>query len=148
MVDDSRGYWEYTVTGFAVGNDVSLTPVQHQSIADTGSTILFLQPQVVEAYYAQVNGAQNDPSQNGFVFPCNSELPDLTFQLSVGFTVTLPGQFVNRGLSSTGSGSCYGGIQVSVRNDISFWGDVFFKSHFVVFDSSSPPSIGFAKQAT
>ena len=148
MVDNSRGYWEYTVTGFAVGDDSPPTLVQHQSIADTGTTLMLLQPPVVDAYYAQVSGAQNDPSEGGFVFPCDSQLPDITFLLSTGITVTVPGEFMNRGLSLTGSGLCYGGIQGSSRNDLSVWGDVFFKSQFVVFDWSNPPSIGFAEQAT
>lgn len=136
------------MTGFAVGNDSAPTSVHHQSVADTGSTIFLLQPQVVEAYYAQVSDARNDPSQDGYVFPCQNQLPDITFLLSTGITVTIPGEFMNRGLSETGSGSCYGGIQESGRDDISIWGDVFFRSHFVVFDYGNPASIGFAKQAT
>jgi aspergillopepsin I len=150
-VNSSRGYWEYTMTGFAVGNATSPTPAQFQSIADTGTTLMLLPSAVVDAYYAQVSAAQSLASEGGFVFPCDSQLPDLTVLMSTqngggGATATIPGEFMNRSVSATGSGLCFGGIQQG-SDDLSIWGDVFLKSQFVVFDGSDPPRIGFAPQA-
>jgi hypothetical protein len=117
-----------------------------QSIADTGTTLLLLPPDVARAYYANVTGAMNNMTEGGYVFPCNSLLPDLTVEMVGGVKATIPGTFMNRSLSMTkGSTSCYGGIQQG-SNTLSIWGDVFLKSQFAVFDGRTPPRIGFARQ--
>ena len=54
---------------------------------------------------------------------------------------------MDRGLSLTGSGKCYGGIQNGAPN-LSIWGDVFLKSQYVVFDGTvGSERIGFSRQA-
>lgn len=144
-INTTRGYWEYTTTGYSIG-DGPLTKTSFQSIADTGTTLLLLPPDIARAYYASVKGATMNATEGGYVFPCNSLLPDLTVELTGGVKATVPGTFMNRSLSMTkGSESCYGGIQQG-SNTLSIWGDVFLKSQFAVFDGSNPPRIGFAKQ--
>ncbi|QDS74997.1 hypothetical protein FKW77_005524 [Venturia effusa] len=144
-INTTRGYWEYTTTGYSVG-DGPMTKTSFQSIADTGTTLLLLPPDITRAYYANVKGANLNVTEGGYVFPCNSLLPDLTVELTGGVKATVPGTFMNRSLSMTkGSTSCYGGIQQG-SNTLSIWGDVFLKSQFAVFDGRSPPRIGFAKQ--
>jgi aspergillopepsin I len=145
-VNTTRGYWEYTATGYGIGNG-SITPLTFQSIADTGTTLMLLPPAAAADYYSQVRGAFNNQSEGGYVFPCDSALPDLTVQMVGGISTVVPGHFVNRSRSQTpGSSSCYGGIQIGSPN-LSIWGDVFLKSQFAVFDGRDPPRIGFAKQA-
>lgn len=123
-----------------------MTKTSFQSIADTGTTLLLLPPDITHAYYANVTGATMNATEGGYVFPCNSLLPDLTVELTGGVKATVPGTFMNRSLSMTkGSTSCYGGIQQG-SNTLSIWGDVFLKSQFAVFDGRTPPRIGFAKQ--
>jgi hypothetical protein len=109
---------------------------------------MLLPPAAAADYYSQVRGALNNQSEGGYVFPCDSVLPDLTVQMVGGISAVVPGHFVNRSRSQTpGSPSCYGGIQVGSPT-LSIWGDVFLKSQFAVFDGRDPPRIGFAKQAT
>lgn len=123
-----------------------MTKTSFQSIADTGTTLLLLPPDITRTYYANVTGATMNATEGGYVFPCNSLLPDLTVELTGGVKATVPGTFMNRSLSMTkGSTSCYGGIQQG-SNSLSIWGDVFLKSQFAVFDGRTPPRIGFAKQ--
>lgn len=150
-VNSSRGYWEFTMTGYAVGNATTTIPADFQAIADTGTTLMLLPPAIVDAYYVQVPNSQDSSSEGGFVFPCDTILPDLTVTMGGGngdgsATATIPGELMNRSLSTTGSGLCYGGIQ-QTSDGFSIWGDVFLKSQFVVFDGSDPPRLGFAPQA-
>jgi hypothetical protein len=108
---------------------------------------MLLPPAATADYYSQVKGAKNNPLEGGYVFPCDSVLPDLTVQMIGGISAVVPGHFVNRSVSQTpGSSSCYGGIQQGSPT-LSIWGDVFLKSQFAVFDGRDPPRIGFAKQA-
>jgi aspergillopepsin I len=146
-VNTSRGYWEYPATGYQIG-DKPAASLKFQSIADTGTTLLLLPPQAVTDYYSSVAGAQSIASEGGWAFPCSSaaSLPDLSLIINGNVTVKVPGHFVNRGASATGSGRCYGGIQ-NGSVGLSIWGDIFLKSQFVVFDGSEPPRIGFAPQA-
>jgi len=139
------------MTGFAVGNATATTPANFQSIADTGTTLMLLPSAIAEAYYEQVSGAENSAVEGGFVFPCDSVLPDLTVTMGTGIgdgtaSATIPGELMNRSVSTTGSGLCYGGVQQST-DELSIWGDVFLKSQFVVFDGSDAPRLGFAPQS-
>lgn len=82
-IDSSQGFWQFTSDKFAInGGNAKTSVAGNQAIADTGTTLLLADPAVAEAYYAQVDGAQNDQQQGGFTIPCAAKLPDL--QLAVG----------------------------------------------------------------
>jgi aspergillopepsin I len=108
---------------------------------------MLLPPQAVKDYYAQVTGAELVAKEGGYVYPCSSiaALPDITMTID-NIKTHVSGAYVNRGLSATGSGKCYGGIQ-NGSPSLSIWGDIFLKSQFAVFDGREPPRIGFAHQA-
>lgn len=112
---------------------------------------MLLPKSIVDTYYKRVPTAKNVASEGGYVFQCGTQLPDLTVKIGSAAgqhaSCTIPGHFFDRGLSDTGSGNCYGGLQVG-QDKLSIWGDVFLKSQFAVFDGSNPPRIGFAPQAT
>ncbi|KAL9127012.1 MAG: hypothetical protein Q9217_004027 [Psora testacea] len=139
-VDNSRGFWGFTTSGYKVG-DGSMQTENINSIADTGTSLLLLQDDVVDAYWGAVQGAQNSQSEGGYVFPCDTTLPDITFQIE-GYAAVVPGSYVNYAPASE-SGTCYGGIQSSGGLGLSIFGDVFLKSQFVVF-SNDGPQLGFA----
>ena len=50
--------------------------------------------EVVEGYYAQVEGARFDPTQGGFVYPCDSEMPDFGIVISESYTANIPGSLM------------------------------------------------------
>lgn len=60
--------------------------------SDTGTTLLMLPEEVVDAYYKQVSGAEKSTTAGGYVVPCDAELPDFITVIS----------------SSTGTGSSTG----------------------------------------
>lgn len=51
-------------------------------MSDTGTTLLMLPEEVVDAYYKQVSGAKRNAMAGGYVVPCDAELPDFTTVIS------------------------------------------------------------------
>jgi Eukaryotic aspartyl protease len=86
----------------------------------------------------------SDSTQGGYTFPCSATLPDFTLGID-SYLAVVPGNYIN--YAPAGS-NCYGGIQSSSGVGINLYGDVFFKSQFVVFDGSDTPRVGFAPKAT
>ena len=81
-VDDSQGFWMFSPDDGDAG------------IADTGTTLMLLSDDTVNNYYSQVDGAQNDQSQGGYVFDCNTKLPDFSITVG-GYKATVPGSYIN-----------------------------------------------------
>lgn len=143
-VDSSGGHWQITASGYGVGK--TYTPDTLTGVVDTGSSLLMLPSSVNTDYYNQVFGAVYDPVWGAYTFPCSSTLP--SFVLGFGSNrFTLPGNYLNYGVLSDGTGRCYGGLQSSDSLGYNVIGDIFLKGFFVVFDrSKTPPRIGFASK--
>jgi len=141
-VDNSQGFWEFTADSYSVGSQKGSSI---KGIADTGTTLLLLDDEVVSAYYKQVSGAQQDSSAGGYTFDCSAKLPDFTVTIS-GYDAVVPGDLINYAPASEGSSTCLGGIQSNSGIGFSIFGDIFLKSQYVVFDSNGP-RLGFAAQA-
>jgi Eukaryotic aspartyl protease len=96
-VDSSQGFWEFATTQIAVGSDQAQT-IQGGSgtaIADTGTSLLIVDDAIVEAYYAQVDGAQNSASAGGVIFPCTSTLPSLSLAVGDSYMAVVNGSLLN-----------------------------------------------------
>ncbi|RAL14572.1 pepsin-like aspartic protease [Aspergillus homomorphus CBS 101889] len=143
-VDSSRGFWQFTASGYGVGDRASYSSA-FSAIADTGTTLILLDDDIVSNYYAGVRGASYSYSYGGYVFSCYASLPDFSVRIG-SYTAVVPGQYINYAPVNTGSSTCYGGIQSNQGVGLSILGDVFLKSQYVVFDSQGP-RIGFAAQA-
>ncbi len=136
-VNTTGGFWAFEASGFAVGNNsaTAMTAMPHQAIADTGTTLLMLPDEITNAYYAQIQGAKFDSTQQGVTFPCSAAVPDL--MLGIGsYMAVVPGELIN--FAPTGQGMCFGGIQSSAKLPFAIYGDVFLKSQFVVFKGGQP----------
>ncbi|KAE8154942.1 Aspartic protease pep1 [Aspergillus avenaceus] len=143
-VDDSQGFWQFTADGYTVGKgEAKKSPIT--AIADTGTTLIMIDDEIVEAYYEQVPNAENSYSAGGYVFPCDSDLPDFTVQIGE-YSAVVPGKHINYSPLQEGGSTCVGGIQSNSGLGLSILGDVFLKSQYVVFDSEGP-KLGFAAQA-
>ncbi len=124
----------FDMSGYGVANS-TFKPAQFQGIADTGTTLVMLPPQIVKDYYAAVYGAKLDNYQGGYVFPCDAKLPN--FVLGVGqSTITIPGKYINYAPTDLVGMTCFGGIQSDEGIGFSIIGDVALKAAFVVFDAS------------
>lgn len=122
-VDSSQGFW-----GFTAGTDNG----DIQGIADTGTTLLLIDDQNASAYYQNVPGATNDQQQGGYVFDCNTKLPDFSFTVGDG-KITIPGELIN--YAQGDNGQCFGGIQPAGNIGINIFGDIALKAAYVVFDA-------------
>ncbi|KAF2157559.1 acid protease [Myriangium duriaei CBS 260.36] len=143
-VTTKNGFWEFNAGSYIVGN-TKFSAAVGDSIADTGTTLLYLPARVASNYYAQVKGAFLSSKYGGWVFPCSASLPN--FQVSIGGTYfTIPGTYLN--FSPNSDGSCFGGVQNNDGMGFSIFGDMFLKAVFVVWDQSqSTPRLGIAKQS-
>ncbi|KAJ5328366.1 hypothetical protein N7541_001496 [Penicillium brevicompactum] len=142
-VDSSQGFWSFTADSYKIGTSAKSSPIT--GIADTGTTLLLLDDSIVAAYYKQVSGSKNNNSVGGYTFPCSATLPDFTVNIN-GYNAVVPGKLINYAAITTGSSTCYGGIQSNSGIGFSIFGDIFLKSQYVVFDSQGP-RLGFAAQA-
>ncbi|KAK4098149.1 acid protease [Parathielavia hyrcaniae] len=127
----ATGLWLVTTKGFTVGtNHTRLRPAQ--AIVDTGTTLMLVSVEMADGYYRQVPGARKSRAAGRFIFPCNATLPD--FVVDVGgvspYAARIRGSDINFGRFK--QDMCDGGIQVTPL-PIQIWGDVFFRSQFVVF---------------
>ena len=140
-----QGFWEFTGTGYGVGSGAFVSS-SIDAIADTGTTLIYAPSAVVTAYYRSVSGASNSATYGGYVFPCSATLPSLT--LGIGsYRAVVPGTYLNYAPVTTGSSTCFGGLQSSAGIGINIYGDVFLKSQYVVFDNSATPRLGVAAKA-
>ncbi|EAS34957.1 aspartic protease PEP3 [Coccidioides immitis RS] len=144
-VNNSRGFWEVKSTMFKVGKDEQLRRITKgvgSAIADTGTTLMLVNEDIVNAYYDQVDNARSVYAAGGFIFPCNATLPDLYVSLGDTHLARIPGDLMNFskvGLSTeTGEELCFGGVQSNSGSGLQVFGDVLFKAIFVVFDLRGP----------
>jgi len=144
-VQSSSGYWMFNAGGYKVGNNALIKQSIGKAIADTGTSLLYLPKKVVNNYYSKVPGAQNNGQVGGWIFPCNTVLPDLTVMIG-GQPFVISGSLLN--YAPVSSSLCFGGLQPNTGMGFSIFGDVFLKSVFAVFDQTqSTPRLGFAAQA-
>lgn len=151
-------YWEISVdgAGFGVegeGGSFNATDALERVIVDTGTTLLLVPDELVEAYYDRVEGAGFDASWGGYVVPCEAALPDWTFGIGE-WRGTVPGKLMS--YSQTNDTHCFGGMQSSEGIPFAVFGAVLLKSQFVVFDYVTAdseadgevrPRVGFANKA-
>jgi len=132
--DSSEGYWGFTA---------SVSGTSFSAIADTGTTLLYLPSKIVSSYWSKVSGASYDSSEGGYTFSCSASLPDLTFTVA-GTSFTIDGEYMNYGTLS--GSTCFGGLLSNEGIGLSIFGDVMFKSVYVVFDLGNE-QLGFAQKS-
>lgn len=134
-VDSSQGFWTFNTTGYQVGSN-AYTSAPITGIADTGTTLMLLPKDVVDAYYDAIKTSSYDRVNGGYVFPCDTDLPDFSFGVGKA-TVTVPGSYINYAPVDSANSSCYGGIQDDSGIGFAIFGDVALKASFVVFDGEN-----------
>lgn len=98
---DQSGAWDFHYAGYTIGNG-PFQPLYNQATMDTGTSFIFLDGRLVNAYWAQVTGATADPTLDAYIFPCSSALPPLT--LTIGeFNAVIPGSYLNAYVIGNGS---------------------------------------------
>lgn len=121
-------FWEINTQSVSVGGRAVITRAQ-DSIVDTGTTLLIVDPASARSIYAAVPGSADASRTIGsgfFTVPCNAVPDNISFTLG-GKAFTLSADSLNFGQVSAGSSQCVGGI---VGDDEGFWilGDVFLRN--------------------
>lgn len=82
-VDNSQGWWQITVPRIRIGANQTLTCNGEclPAIADTGTSLLYLDSNVVAAYYAEVPGSVESKPSGAYVYPCGTTMPDLSIDI-------------------------------------------------------------------
>lgn len=104
-------------------------------LVDTGTSLLLVDPPVANAYYSQVQGAVNDAQVGGFTYPCNTKLPDLGVAMGSNYTATIPGSMIT--FAQVDANTCFGGVQSNGGANLQIYGDVMFRTQYVVFDGAN-----------
>jgi hypothetical protein len=94
-INTTNGFWQFSSTKFSVNNGAQMTEAGGQAIADTGTTLMLVNPAVVNMYYSNVNGAVNNASVGGITFPCSATLPDLQVDIGGNYMANIPGHIIN-----------------------------------------------------
>ncbi|KAL5118105.1 hypothetical protein ACEQ8H_003940 [Pleosporales sp. CAS-2024a] len=143
-VKAETGFWQFPSTKFAIGNQVFSHPRGSDAIADTGTSLLLVDQPVANTYYSQVQGARLSAQAGGFIYPCQTTLPD--FSVGVGdHFATIPGNLLTFAAVDKAKTMCFGGIQGNQGAGMQIFGDVMFRAQFVVFNGGNQ-SLGFGQK--
>lgn len=95
-VDASHGFWEFSSAQYSVGGG-PFTPVKevHNAIADTGTSLMMVSPDVAKAYYKSIPSAIYANNAGGYIYPCKTNLPDLAVAIGDKFSATIPGALIH-----------------------------------------------------
>ncbi|KAF2459071.1 aspergillopepsin A precursor [Lineolata rhizophorae] len=140
-VNASNGFWQFDSPAFSVGDQVVQNPDASPAIADTGTSLLLVDYMVAETYYSAVEGAQLSQQLGGFVYPCDTELPDFGVAIGPDYMAMVPGNQVT--FAEAEAGVCFGGVQSNGGAGLQIFGDTMFKTQFVVFNGGDM-TLGFA----
>ncbi|KAJ7445289.1 aspartic peptidase domain-containing protein [Mycena latifolia] len=127
--------WAFTSTSYYVnGVQHSVTSTtQGKALIDTGTTLLFVYPEIASTFYAGVTGAYQNSTI--WVFPCSTTtFPSLT--LDVGGVQAPVSHEINWSYYTTLPNVCGGGIQATTSSEMTF-GEVFLASNYVVFNDAA-----------
>lgn len=144
-VNASSGFWQFASTKFAVGDQVMDNPTASDAIADTGTSLLLVDQAVAEAYYSQVQGAQNNAQVGGFIYPCDAQLPDMSVAIGDTYMAKIPGNQITFAAVDQANTTCFGGVQGNQGAGLQIFGDTMFKAQFVAFNGGNQ-SLGFGEK--
>ena len=141
-VNASSGFWQFDSASFAIDGVKQTNRAGSKAIADTGTSLLLVDQNVADAYYAKVRGAQNNAQVGGFIYPCDAKLPDISVAIGADYMATIPGSQITFATVDQANTTCFGGVQGNGGAGLQIYGDTMFKAQFVAFNGGNQ-SLGF-----
>ncbi|CDO77214.1 hypothetical protein BN946_scf184747.g27 [Trametes cinnabarina] len=140
-VDNSQGFWQVASTSWTL-NGQTKERSGNTTILDTGTTLVLVDDEIVDAIYGSIDGAVYDDQQGGYKYPSNATIPDVSFAVGDALYKVNPKDFA---FGDAGDGFTFGGIQS--RGDLGFdiLGDVFLKCVYIVFNQGEK-TVGLAQR--
>lgn len=105
------------------------------SLTDTGTSLVIVDQAVADQFYAKVPGAIFNRGAGGYTYPCTAPVPDFSLQMGDNYFATIPGDAI--AFAQTRSKMCFGGVQGNGSGKMQIYGDILFRSQYVVFDSGT-----------
>ncbi|KAL5601134.1 uncharacterized protein BROUX77_005383 [Berkeleyomyces rouxiae] len=143
-------YWNFTaqILGDFDVKNLDYNKIKGQGlekvVADSASDLLMLPTKYIEEYYQEVDRAFYSKIDGGYVFPCDSKLPDFTF-MSGNTRIAIPGRYLKLNHVDKEFDICFEALQSSEELGINILGGPAFKSAFVVFNPMKSES-GWARK--
>lgn len=134
-VDAESGFWQFSSSRASIGTTLAMVENSSPAIADTGTTLMVVDDVVAKAYYEAVKGSRVDNAVGGFVYPCDADLPDFGVAVGDNYMATIAGKDIT--FAKVDQTNCFGSIQSNGGGNLQIYGDVFFKSQYVVFDGQA-----------
>ena len=143
-INKEHGFWQFDSNTYSIGGTSSQCTTCSPAIADTGTSLILLDEDVVEAYYKKISSASYDSQQGGYVYDCDAaDIPSLGVAIG-GYTATLTSSQIT--FAPVDSNSCFGGVQSNNGGGIQIMGDMLLKHFFAVFDGGNE-QFGIANKA-
>lgn len=131
-VDNTDGFWAFSSESVSI-NGESIPTSSNTAIADTGTTLVLMSDEVVDALYAQIPGATYDWVNQGYIFPISTTVNDLPdFKVAVGEIEYLIQKEDLAFAPTDDGGNWYGGVQSRGLLPFDILGDTFLKSIYAV----------------
>ncbi|KAK4494895.1 hypothetical protein PRZ48_014251 [Zasmidium cellare] len=144
-VDASNGFWEFEIPSFEIAGKKIACTTCSTAIADTGTSLVYLDEDIVDEYFSQVKSAQYSSLYGTLVYDCSETLPDLGIQFG-SYVATIKGKEME--YAEIEGGVCMAGLQPGPGN-MQILGDVLLKQFFAVFDGKEgAPQFGIAEKDT
>ncbi|QSZ30172.1 hypothetical protein DSL72_004692 [Monilinia vaccinii-corymbosi] len=135
-VNTTQGFWQFSSKKFSVAGGAEVAVPNGEAIADTGTTLMLANSNIVNGYYSKVQGAVNNQTVGGVTFPCSAKLPDLSIDVGGSFMAVIRGSDINFAPVDATKVTCFGGLQAT-PSDLQIYGDIMFKSQFVAFNGGN-----------
>ncbi|KAI8989890.1 aspartic peptidase domain-containing protein, partial [Trametes punicea] len=140
-VDNSQGFWQVQSKTWTINGQTMENP-GGTAILDTGTTLMLVPDEMVEAIYSSIEGSVYDDQQGGYKYPSDATIPDVAFAIGNNLYKLNSQDF---GFDDLGDGYTVGGIQSCGTLPFSIFGDTMLKSLYVVFNQGDQ-TVGIAQR--
>ena len=135
-IDNSNGFWQFDSTSYSIGGKTVQNSGASPAIADTGTSLVLVDDEVAQAYYAQIDGSTISSTAGGYVYPCDANVPSFGVEIgNSGYTAEITGADMT--FAKVNSNTCFGGLQSNGGGGLQIFGDVLLKQYFAVFDAGN-----------
>lgn len=146
LYQNNANLWYIAPGTYAINGAMATTgPIATKALVDSGTSMIIVSQTIVDAYYKQVPGSENGPS--GYIFPCalltNHQMPSFSIYIQ-GQAFTVPGSYMwSQHYNAT---HCFGALEGNTGTT-AYFGDMFLRTQYVVYNYTGTGSIGFAAKA-
>ncbi|KIW89613.1 uncharacterized protein Z519_09769 [Cladophialophora bantiana CBS 173.52] len=135
-INDTNGFWEFASESVIINGKKIALP-GNTAIADTGTTLMIIDDDLVEEIYSGIPGAKYDETEQGWLIPSNTppdQIPDVAFAVG-DVEIVIEKEHIAFAPAENNPEMVYGGIQGRGKLPVNIYGDTFLKCVYAVFDA-------------